>query len=286
MDLIHTDLCGPMEQATPGGNRYFITLIDDFTRFCAVFLLKTKNEAEQRIREYVRWTENVFGRKPKVVRSDGGGEFVGERLQQFYRDEGIQSQFSTPYSPQQNGVAERRNRSLQEMANCMLLDAGLPKCYWGEAILTANYVQNRMPSRSVDKTPYELWTGTPPDLADLKVFGCEAYVHVPDAKRKKFDPKAKKLVFVGYSTQHKGYRFLDRATNRVVISRDVKFLELGNGSEQPEENPEEVSLEEEAEVLVPVMRSKKSDEEEKVFTQNDNDQSKVCEDELSVYDPG
>lgn len=237
LDLVHTDLCGPMENATPSGNKYFITFIDDYSRFCAVYLLTSKGEAELKIREYVRWTENLFGRKPKVIRSDGGGEYIGESLKQFYKTEGIVAQYTTPYTPQQNGVAERKNRAIQEMANCMLLDAGLPKCYWGEAVLTANFVQNRLPSRAVDKMPFELWTGRVPNLAELRVFGCEAYVHIPDQKRKKFDPRARKLIFVGYSSQHKGYRFLDRETNRITISRDARFLELGNGSEQLEERP-------------------------------------------------
>lgn len=280
LDLVHTDLCGPMENVTPSGNKYFITLIDDHSRFCAVFLLKSKNEAEPKIREYVRWTENVFGRKPKVIRSDGGGEYIGESLQQFYKAEGIAAQYTTPYTPQQNGVAERKNRALQEMANCMLLDAGLPKCYWGEAVVTANYVQNRLPSRVVDKTPFELWTGRVPDLSELKVFGCEAYVHVPDQKRKKFDAKARKLVFVGYSTQHKGYRFLDLLTNRISISRDARFLELGNGSEQVEKLVDSEVLQ------IPEEHSDDnvSDCEEEIILDRKSEDEVLDEEEPSEYD--
>ncbi|KXJ80258.1 hypothetical protein RP20_CCG025870 [Aedes albopictus] len=221
-----------------------MTMIDDYSRFCVVFLLKSKSEAASKIEEYVRWTENIFGRKVRVVRSDGGGEYIAESLQDFYRAEGIRTQFSTPYSPQSNGIAERKNRTLQEMANCMLLDAGLPKRYWGEAIMTAAFIQNRLPSRATDRTPFELWTGSKPDFSRFRVFGCEAYVYVPDAKRKKFDAKSKKLTFVGYSDNHKGYRFVDRETNRITVSRDARFIELGNGSEQQEEQvtPPEMSV--------------------------------------------
>lgn len=186
------------------------------------------------IKAYVRWVDNHFGRKPRVIRSDGGGEFNNKELRKFYQAEGIQPQFSTPYSPQQNGVAERKNRSLSEMANCLLLDAGLEKRFWGEAIRTATYLQNRLPSRSVKQTPYELWWGCKPDLGHLRVFGSEAYVHVPSVKRIKMDSKARKLTFVGYSMKHKGYRFLDRETDQITISRDARLIELENGSSSVE----------------------------------------------------
>lgn len=234
LDLIHTDVCGPMDNPTPGGNKYLMTMIDDCTRYCVVYLLKSKSDAADKIKEYVRSVENLFGRKPRAIRSDGGGEYVGTDLLNFYKAEGIHYQFTTPYTPQQNGVAERKNRALQEMANCLLLDAGLPKRYWGEAVMTAVHLQNRLPTRAVQRTPYELWTGQKPDFKQLRVFGCQAYVHIPDAKRKKFEPKAEKLIFVGYSEHHKGYRFLNRNTDRIIISRDARFVELGNGSEQRE----------------------------------------------------
>lgn len=283
LDIIHTDLCGPMEHPTPSGNRYFITLIDDYSRFCVVFLLKSKDEAAEKIMEYVRWVENIFNRKPCVLRSDGGGEYIGERLKQFCRSEGIQQQFSTPYSPQSNGVAERKNRSLQEMASCMLLDANLPKRYWGEAILTATFIQNRLPSRAVDKTPFELWTGSQPNLKDLRIFGCEAYVRVPDAKRKKFDPRSKKLVFVGYSGCHKGYRFLDVETDRIIVSRDAEFLELVNGSEQKEEASALPEMQRE-EQHVPDDSAAESEETPVVVYEHSEDDEMQPEEHRSVYE--
>lgn len=228
LQLIHTDLCGPMSNVTPGGKRYFLTLIDDFSRYVIMYLLTDKSEAKHCIMSFVRMVENKFGRKPQIIRSDRGGEFVNRELEQFYREEGIQMQLTAGYAPQQNGVAERRNRYLQEMAVCMLLDANLDKKYWGEAIATAAYIQNRLPSRSVAKTPMELWCGEKPDLSRLKVFGCEAFVYIPDAKRVKLDSRASKLLFVGYACGSKAYRFLDKQTNKIVISRDARFLELGS----------------------------------------------------------
>lgn len=234
LDIVHTDLCGPMDCATPSGNRYVMTITDDYSRFTVTYLLRNKSEAADNIKDYVRWVENVFGRKPRVVRSDGGGEFLNNELRGFYKAEGIQLQYTTAYSPQQNGVAERKNRSLGEMATCMLVDAGLEKRFWGEAILTATYLQNRLPSRSIGKTPYELWWGRKPDLSHLRVFGSEAFVHVPDTKRKKMDSKARKLTFIGYAIEQKGYRFVDLETDLITVSRDARFIELGNGSSSVE----------------------------------------------------
>lgn len=227
LQLIHTDLCGPMSTVTPGGNRYFMVLIDDYSRYLVLYLLKDKGEAKHCIKSFVRLVENQFGRKPQAIRSDRGAEFVNKELKQFYSDEGIRMELTAGYAPQQNGVAERRNRYLQEMAVCMLLDAGLGKQYWGEAIATASYIQNRLPSRSTEKTPMELWSGQKPDLSELKVFGCDAYVYIPDVKRKKLEKRAEKLTFIGYACGSKAYRFLNKQTGKIIISRDAKFLELG-----------------------------------------------------------
>ncbi|XP_065074991.1 facilitated trehalose transporter Tret1-2 homolog [Ochlerotatus camptorhynchus] len=147
LDIVYTDLCGPMKTVAPSGNRYVMHIIDDYSRFTVTYLLQHKSEATQNIVDYVRWAENNFGRKPRVVRSDGGGEFDNKRLRKFYLEEGITPQYTTAYSPQSNGVAERKNRLITEMATCMFFDSGLEKRYWGKAVLTATYLQNRLPSR-------------------------------------------------------------------------------------------------------------------------------------------
>lgn len=223
-ELVHSDLGGPMEVATPRGNRYYIVLVDDYSRYSVVYLLQHKSDAESKIREYCNMIKNQFGRFPKCIRSDGGGEFSGSALRKFFVDNGIVQQMSAPYSPQQNGVAERKNRYLKEMMRCMLVESGLEKKFWGEAINTANYLQNRCPSSSIVSTPYELWSKKKPSYSHLKIFGSEAYVHVPKEKRKTLDAKSVKLVFVGYEEGRKAYRFLQ--TGHITISRDAKFLEL------------------------------------------------------------
>ena len=143
LDLIHTDVCGPMPTATPSGNKYVMTLVDDCSRYTVVTLLKKKSEVFQRIQDFVRLCETKYQRKPKMFRSDNGGEYIGNDVKVFLRREGIQWQLTAPYTPQQNGIAERRNPSLTEMARCKLTDAKLHNRYWGEAVLTATYLLNR-----------------------------------------------------------------------------------------------------------------------------------------------
>ncbi|KXJ62464.1 hypothetical protein RP20_CCG008240 [Aedes albopictus] len=202
MDLVHTDVCGPVEMSSVSGYRYFMTVIDDYSRFCVLYLLKEKSEVATRIEEYVAYAKTLFGRKPKAIRSDQGGEYSGKRLRAFYKREGISAQYTAGYSPQQNGIAERKNRSLIEMVRCMLFDAQLEQRYWAEALSTAVYLQNVLPTKPLDVTPFELWTGVKPKVDHLKIFGCSAWVHIPKVKRKELDATAQKLVFVGYSSEH------------------------------------------------------------------------------------
>lgn len=224
LDLVHTDLCGPMNTASPGGCRYFMAITDDFTRYSVVYFLQRKSEAKNYIKQYVQEMKTMFGRPPKVIRSDQGGEFQNQDLEMFCCQEGIRQQFCTSYTPQQNGVSERKNRSLVEMGRCLLLDAKMPKKYWAEAINTACYLQNLLPSSAISKTPFELWTLEKPDVDHLQLFGSQAYVWIPKEKRSKLDSKSVKMTFVGYSQQHKGYRFLDLSTNKIVVSRDARFI--------------------------------------------------------------
>ncbi|GBP89948.1 Retrovirus-related Pol polyprotein from transposon TNT 1-94 [Eumeta japonica] len=138
----------------------------------------------------------------------------------------VHTDTSNPYTPQQNGLSERMNRTLVERAKCMMFNADLSKNYWAEAVTTAAYIINRSPTHALsDITPHEVWTGQKPDLSNIRIFGCPAMVHIPKEKRQKLDMKSRQLIFVGYSECTKGYRFMDPKTNKAVISRDVHFLE-------------------------------------------------------------
>ena len=150
---------------------------------------------------------------------------------------GIRHELSVPYSPQQNGVAERMNRTLVKTARSMLAHAGLPDTFWAEAVEAAAYIRNRVPTSAIsgNKTPLEVWSKKRPGVSHLKVFGCMAYAHVPDVQRQKLDKKAVKLRFIGYSIESKGYRLLDEKTSRVYTRRDVVFNEQDFGQEKAHE---------------------------------------------------
>lgn len=225
LDLVHTDLAGPLEVNTPRGNRFIMTMIDDYSKYTIIYLLKHKSEAFDKIREYVSFVHNKFGYKPKVLRCDGGGEYSSTGLLKFMKEAGITLQQTAPYSPQQNGTAERKNRSLLEMMRCLLSEAKIDSKYWGEAVSCANYLLNRLPAATISCTPYELWHGSKPKYNHLRVFGSHAFVHIPEQKRQKLDKKAVRMIFVGYEENRKAYRFLDESTNRICISRDAVFLE-------------------------------------------------------------
>lgn len=196
LDLIHSDVCGPMQTNSPSGKRYVLTLIDDFSRYTVIYLLREKSEVELKIKEYVEMVKNKFSKQPKVIRSDRGGEYINKNLVEYLAGQGIQIQYTTPYTPQQNDVAERKNRSLIEMARCMLLDADLSYIFWAEAANTANYLQNRLPTRAIDTTPYEKWFKSKAKVKHFQIFGLKCYVHVPAQRRQKLDKVANSMIFM------------------------------------------------------------------------------------------
>lgn len=227
LDVVYSDVAGPMKTPTFGGMKYFATFTDDKSRLCKLYLMRSKDEVYDKFVEFVNWAENQTGRRVKVLRTDGGGEYQSAKLAKFCRKRGIEHDVTPPYTPQLNGVAERMNRTIGECGRCKLHHANLSDEYWGEAVMTAVEVRNRLPTRAQDlyKSPYEEWYGKKPLLANFKVFGCHAYVHVPKEKRSKFDARAILCRFLGYSDHEKAYRFEEIATGRIVISRDAQFME-------------------------------------------------------------
>ena len=181
LQLVHSDICELNGQLTRGGKRYFITFIDDHSRYTYVYLMKTKDEAFDKFKEYKAEIENQKDKRIKVLRTDRGGEYFPESFNRFCEDNGIIHQRTAPYTPQQNGVAERKNRSLVDMINAMLMNAKLPLNLWGEALLTACHVYNKIPLKRLGGSPYELWNnGRKPNLNYFKVWGCIAYYKVFD----------------------------------------------------------------------------------------------------------
>ncbi|KAJ4744662.1 Gag-Pol polyprotein [Rhynchospora pubera] len=164
LQLIHSDICGPLSVRARHGAYYFITFIDDYTRFGHVYLISHKSDALGCFQKYLAMVENQQNGLVKALRTDRGREYLSDQFKSLCDEKGIVHQLTTPYTPQQNGVAERRNRTLLEMVRSMMAQASLPISYWGDALLTATYVLNRVPSKSVAATPYELWTGRKPNL--------------------------------------------------------------------------------------------------------------------------
>ncbi|KAJ8751984.1 hypothetical protein K2173_000730 [Erythroxylum novogranatense] len=176
--------------------------------------------------KFKTWVENQSDCKLHTIRSDNGKEFVNETFDKFCEEAGIEHQLTTPYTPQQNGVSERKNRSIMEMTRCMLHEKELPKNLWAEAASTAVFLLNRLPTRAVHgKTPFEAWFGYKPCLQNMKIFGCLSFSYVPQAKRDKLDKKAEPGVFVGYSSTSKAYRIFQPQNGKIIVSQDVKFME-------------------------------------------------------------
>jgi transposase InsO family protein len=223
LDYIHSDCWGPSRVESLGGHRYFMSVIDDYSRMTWVIMMKHKSEAFKNFRQWKTLVENQTGKKIKRLRTDNGLEFCSSEFDVFCKDEGIARHRTVRDTPQQNGVAERMNQTLLERARCMLSNAGLTRRFWAEAVTTACYITNRGPHTGIDcKTPYKVWTGKPADYSNLRVFGCTAYYHVNEGK---LEPRAKKGIFVGYGEGVKGYRIWSPSENRVILSKSVIFDE-------------------------------------------------------------
>src|SRR3954468_5667883 len=233
LKLIHSDLCEMNGVLTKGRKRYFMTLIDDSTRYCYVYLLKSKDEALNYFKIYKAEAKKQLDRKIKRLRSDLGGEFFSNEFDSFCAEHGIIHERMPPYSPQSNGVAERKNRTLTDLVNAMLATAGLSKAWWGEALLTSCHVLNRVPNKNKEKTPYEEWAGRKPSLLYLRTWGCLAKVNIPIPKKRKLGPKTVDCILLGYAFHSIGYSFLivksevsDMRVGTIMESNDATFFEV------------------------------------------------------------
>ncbi|CCA76258.1 hypothetical protein PIIN_10253 [Serendipita indica DSM 11827] len=172
----YSDLWGPCQTTSIGGARYFMTLTDDYSRRCCVIFLRDKSQAAERMKEYITWVKRRWDRQPKVIGVDNGREFVNQTLQSWCQSQGIELQKTAPYSPSQNGVAERFNRTLVELSRAMLIARNLPNYLWAEAVRYAAYVRGCVPSKALgDITPHEAWTGQKPDVVHLREFGARTF---------------------------------------------------------------------------------------------------------------
>ncbi|KAI3697255.1 hypothetical protein L6452_30136 [Arctium lappa] len=226
LQLLHMDLFGPTNVMSIGKKSYCLVIVDDYSRFTWVYFLRTKDETSGLIKSFILRIENQTNQKVKVIRSDNGTEFKNLDLNTFCEEKGIERQYSAPRTPQQNGVAERRNRTLIEAARSLLADSKLPITFWAEAVNTACYVQNRvLVVKPKNKTPYELLNKRKPFIGFFKPFGCPCTILNTKSHLGKFDSKADDGFLVGYSSQSKAYRVFNTSSRIIEESDNVKCNE-------------------------------------------------------------
>ncbi|PKU67006.1 Retrovirus-related Pol polyprotein from transposon TNT 1-94 [Dendrobium catenatum] len=226
LDLVHSDVWGPAPVTSNQGFRYYVLFVDDFSRFSWIFPMQTKYEVFTIFTVFRAQIEKYTSKSIKMIRTDGGTEYVNHNFKHYLQTNGIAHQISCLYTPEQNGVSERKHRHIIETTRTLLHTAAVPYCYWPEAVLTSIYLINRMPSQITNqKSPFELLHQTAPRYDHLRTFGCECFYLLPPHTHHKLQPKSISVIFLGYSDTYKGYKCLDPSTNKIYISKHTEFNE-------------------------------------------------------------
>lgn len=198
LELVHSDVCGPFRTTSVGGSKYFVTFIDDKSRRIFVYFMRSKSEVFEKFKIFKAQVEKQTGCKIKSLRSDNGREYINSNFDLYLEKEGITRQLTVPHTPQQNGVAERANRTLVEMARSMMVYANVKPTLWAEALNTAVYIRNRCPTKQLEnKTPYEEWCGRKPNVQHFRIFGACAVALDKSENKAKFDAKGRRYIMVG-----------------------------------------------------------------------------------------
>ncbi|WVZ80792.1 LOW QUALITY PROTEIN: hypothetical protein U9M48_028243 [Paspalum notatum var. saurae] len=225
-ELLHMDTIGPARVASVSGKWYVLVVVDDFSRFSWVFFMEFKDEVFGFVRDLVLRLRNESHKAIRAIRSDNGGEFRNSRFKNFCRDLGLEHQFSSPYSPPQNGVVECKNRTLVEMAQTMLDEHRTPRHFWAEAVNTACYIANRIFLQAfLRKTSYELWFGRQPSVKHLRAFGCRHFVLKKAGHLDKFESHCLDGIFLGYASSSRAFRVWILEAKQVVETCEVSFDE-------------------------------------------------------------
>lgn len=230
LELVHTDVWGPLKTTAYDGSRFFVTFTDDYSRASMVYFMQHKSEVFEKFKEFIAMAEARHGKRLAKLRADNGGEYISNEFKAFCTKNGIELSYTVPDNPEMNPIAERLNRTLEEKARTMLIASGVETKFWNEAVLTANYLKNRSPTSAIgeqfkSKTPAEIWFGQKPALSHLRIFGCECYNHIPARKRSKMDAKSSKCIMLGYTASNGSYRLWDIERNKLVTGRSVIFNE-------------------------------------------------------------
>ncbi|KAJ9535241.1 LOW QUALITY PROTEIN: hypothetical protein OSB04_un001670 [Centaurea solstitialis] len=239
LQLLHMDLFGPVNVQSIAGKKYTLVIVDEYSIYTWVFFLRSKSDAPEEIILFVRKMERLNNLTVRSIRSDHGTEFKNSTLETFFDQKGISQNFSSVRTPQQNGVAERRNRTLIEAARSMLSEANLATQFWAEAVNTACYTQNRsLIVKRFRRTPYELFQNRKPSIEHLHIFGCVCYILNNKDNLGKFDSKSDDGIFLGYSSISKTYRVFNKRRQTIEETIHVKFDESGPTFPHPHENSE------------------------------------------------
>lgn len=231
LDLLHVDTWGPTRTEGRKGERYYLSIVDDYSRRAAIYPLVSKYDVYNTLKLHIERAETYLNSKVKAIRSDNGTEFKNRAVTDFLDSKGIKHELTNIYSPQQNGVAERLNQTALNATRAILDDSGLPLSFWPEAIMYFAYTWNRCVHTNMNQTPFQRYTGKPPSVRHLRPFGCIVYVGIPKQHRtSKFDRKAQKAVLMGYAKRTRGYRVYLPEKDSIVETINVSFDEQSLGS--------------------------------------------------------
>ena len=227
LELVHSDIMGPMRTLTRRGAHYVITIVDDFSRYCWAYLVKRRSDFSEVFNKWIAMAERQSGARIKILRSDRGGEYMSWSFHATLQRKGVQHQCTVPYNPQQNGVAERLNRTLMDGARSLLSQARLRERWWGDALLYTVWCRNKVSHAALHRrgTPYQQWHGSKPDISLARVFGCMTQVLVPAHKAAKTESRAEWAIFIGIEEGTKGWRFWSPIIKNDFVSRDARFHE-------------------------------------------------------------
>ncbi|PKU70451.1 Retrovirus-related Pol polyprotein from transposon TNT 1-94 [Dendrobium catenatum] len=224
--LIHADVWGPSPCQSINGFSYYVIFIDDFTRYSWLYLMTAKSKTFSKFKIFCNLIHNKFNTTIQYFRSDGGGEFISNQFTNYLQDHGITRQLSSPHTPEQNDMAERKHRHLLDITRTLLHAVSLPQKFWAESLIKAHYLINRIPSKATHPhSPHYLLHGQHPSYLHLRTFGCLCFPWLKPYTSSKLASRSRECVFLGYSTMHKAYRCLDIQSNKVYISRHVTFQE-------------------------------------------------------------
>ncbi|KAK2429544.1 hypothetical protein QL285_027973 [Trifolium repens] len=231
LQVVHSDICGPFEVPSLGGSKYFITFVDEYTRMMWLYTIKVKSEALDVFKNFKVLIEKESDKAIKNLRTDGGGEYTSKDFEAFCLSQGIVHEVTVPYTPQHNGLAERRNMTILDIARNMIKQKSLPHKFSGEAVTTVAYILNKCPTKTkkLKIVPEEAWCGRKPSVKHLRIFGSLCYKHVPDARRSKLEDKSEIMILIGYHLTG-AYKLYNPLTHKVHISRDVIVMKLRSGN--------------------------------------------------------